>query len=120
MLDARLDPLIHPLTRLSICAALAGVDWLEFSAVRDAVKVSDSALSKHARVLEDAGYLEIRKGAVGRRPRTWLRLSGTGKRAFDSHLSGLRRLTGATAGENSADGHESDAISQPPRASPAI
>jgi len=95
VLDTQLDPLIHPLTRLAICASLAGVDWLEFSAVRDAVNISDSVLSKHARVLENAGYLEIRKGAVGRRPRTWFRLSATGRRAFDSHLSGLHRLTGA-------------------------
>lgn len=101
MLDTRLDPLIHPLTRLSICAALSGVDWLEFSAVRDAVNISDSVLSKHARVLEDAGYLKIRKGAVGRRPRTWLQLSRTGRRAFDNHVSALHRLTGANAGSTS-------------------
>jgi len=63
--------LVHPPTRLSICALLAaGADWVEFATVRDAVGVSDSVLSKQTRTLQEAGYVEIRKGAVGRRPRT--------------------------------------------------
>ena len=92
MAGADLDELIHPLPRLSICAALAGVDWAVFSVLRDQAGLSDSALSKHARVLEDAGYLELRKGAVGRRPRTWLRLTDTGRAAFARHMAGLAEL----------------------------
>ena len=34
---AKPDPLIHPITRLSICGLLAaGADWVEFAALRDA------------------------------------------------------------------------------------
>jgi hypothetical protein len=63
---AKPDPLIHPITRLSICGLLAaGADWGEFAALRDAAGISDSVLSKQSRVLEDAGYVEVRKGAVG-------------------------------------------------------
>jgi DNA-binding transcriptional ArsR family regulator len=66
---AKPDALIHPITRLSICGLLAaGADWVEFAALRDAAGISDSVLSKQSRVLEDAGYVEVRKGAVGRRP----------------------------------------------------
>ena len=73
---AKPDPLIHPITRLSICGLLAaGADWIEFAALRDAAGISDSVLSKQSRVLEDAGYVEVRKGAIGRRPRTWFRLT---------------------------------------------
>jgi DNA-binding transcriptional ArsR family regulator len=88
--EGRLDPVIHPLARLSICGLLAaGADWVEFAVVRDSVGVSDSVLSKHSRALEDAGYLEVRKGAVGRRPRTWFRLTGSGRHAFAGHLAWL-------------------------------
>jgi DNA-binding MarR family transcriptional regulator len=86
------DPVIHPLTRLSICALLASVDWSEFATVRDAVGVSDSQLSKHARVLEEAGYLKVKKGAVGRRARTWFKLTPRGRAAFDEHMAYLRGL----------------------------
>lgn len=96
-----LDLTIHPPTRLQICALLAGADWVEFATVRDAVGVSDSVLSKQSRVLEEAGYIRVRKGAVGRRPRTWFRLTPAGRRAFARHLEALQSLA-ATGRQNGA------------------
>jgi len=91
--EARQDALIHPITRLSICGLLAaGADWVEFAALRDAAGISDSVLSKQSRVLEDAGYLKVRKGAVGRRPRTWFQLTPEGRRALEGHLAWLAQL----------------------------
>ena len=94
-----IDPVIHPLPRMSVCSMLAaGADWVEFAAVRDSTELSDSMLSKHSRALEDAGYVEIRKGAVGRRPRTWLRITRRGRRAFLAHVAALREMAeGPTA-----------------------
>lgn len=90
---SELDPVIHPLPRLSICALLAGgADWVEFSTVRDATGLSDSMVSKHSRALEAVGYLQVRKGAVGRRHRTWFRLTDAGLRAFQDHVAALRRM----------------------------
>jgi DNA-binding MarR family transcriptional regulator len=92
-MTAQPNPLIHPITRLSICGLLAaGADWVEFAALRDAAGISDSVLSKQSRVLEDAGYLEVRKGAVGRRPRTWFRLTAAGRQALEGHLAWLAEL----------------------------
>ena len=97
-MTARPDPLIHPITRLSICGLLAaGADWVEFAALRDAAGISDSVLSKQSRVLEDAGYLEVRKGAIGRRPRTWFRLTAEGRQAVQGHLAWLAQLEEAVS-----------------------
>ncbi|HEY2725088.1 MAG TPA: transcriptional regulator [Pseudonocardiaceae bacterium] len=102
---ARLDEIIHPVTRLSICGLLAaGADWVEFAVVRDSVGVSDSVLSKQSRVLEDAGYLEVRKGAVGRRPRTWFRLTPAGRDAFTAHVAWLQNAA-RRAAEAAPTGH---------------
>ncbi|EYT62323.1 ArsR family transcriptional regulator [Dietzia sp. UCD-THP] len=90
----RLDEVIHAPVRFSIVAALAGVDDAEFATIRDAVEVSDSTLSKQVAVLEKAGYLKVRKGYVGKRPRTWLALSREGRRAYGSHLEALRAIAG--------------------------
>ncbi|GEA89424.1 winged helix-turn-helix domain-containing protein [Cellulomonas cellasea] len=90
----RLDEVIHAPVRLSIVAALAATDEAEFGAVRDAVEVSDSALSKHASALEQAGYVAVRKGYVGKRPRTWLKLTPPGRDALAAHLAALRRIAG--------------------------
>ena len=88
-----LDPVIHPLPRLSICAILAaGPQWVEFRVVRETTGLSDSMVSKHARALEDVGYVEVRKGAVGRRPRTWFRLTPLGRARYREHVVQLRKL----------------------------
>jgi DNA-binding MarR family transcriptional regulator len=81
---------------MSVCAVLSAVDWVAFAVVRDRAGLSDSALSKHARTLEDAGYVEVRKGAVGRRPRTWLRLTDSGRTAFIRHMQALAQIGDGT------------------------
>lgn len=88
----RLDEVIHSPVRFSVVAALAKVDEADFAAVRDAVQVSDSVLSKQIAHLERAGYVHVRKGHVGKRPRTWLRLSPDGTDAFARHLAALRAI----------------------------
>lgn len=88
----RLDELIHAPVRLSIVAALAQVDEAEFAHVRDTVEVSDSVLSKQATQLEAAGYVKIRKGYIGKRPRTWLSLTNAGRTAYTGHLDALRAI----------------------------
>ena len=72
---AELDDLIHERKRLAIVSALAGHDWLSFTELKALVETSDGNLSVHARKLEDAGYLECRKGFAGRVPRTDYRLT---------------------------------------------
>ena len=89
-----LDQVIHAPYRLQIVSLLAGLTEAEFSFVRDELEISDSVLSKSATVLADAGYLEIRKGHVGRRSRTWLKLTPEGRRAFAAYLEDLQQVVG--------------------------
>jgi len=88
----RLDPVIHAPVRLSIVATLNQVDEAEFAHVRDTVEVTDSVLSKQATALETATYVKIRKGYIGKRPRTWLSLTPAGRRAYTAHLEALRNI----------------------------
>ena len=80
--------------RFSIVAALATVDEAEFATVRDAVEASDSVLSKAASALEQVGYVKVKKGYVGKRPRTWLGLTPAGRLAYAAHLTALREIAG--------------------------
>ncbi|WP_212828471.1 winged helix-turn-helix domain-containing protein [Polymorphospora rubra] len=73
-------------------AVLASATELEFGTARDASGLSDSVLSKQAAALESAGYVAIRKGHIGRRPRTWLSLTKAGRRALRSHVAALQHL----------------------------
>ncbi|EGJ78797.1 hypothetical protein STTU_6008 [Streptomyces sp. Tu6071] len=49
-------------------------------------------MSRIATALAEAGYVRVRKGYAGRRPRTWLSLTAEGRRALAAHLEGLRAL----------------------------
>ncbi|MFC7385863.1 winged helix-turn-helix domain-containing protein [Sphaerisporangium rhizosphaerae] len=98
-----LNPVIHAPVRLRVMSLLAAVEEAEFAFVRDEVEVSDSVMSKHAAALESAGYVAIRKGHVGKRPRTWLRLTPEGRRAYTSHVAALRDIV-ARSGLSLTDG----------------
>jgi DNA-binding transcriptional ArsR family regulator len=92
VIKPRFDELIHAPTRLSIVALLAASEWAEFKFIRDSVGLSDSALSKQLTTLEEAGYIEIRKGFVGKRPRTSARLNSVGRAAFEQHVAALQEI----------------------------
>jgi DNA-binding transcriptional ArsR family regulator len=100
------NELIHAPTRLAIVSLLAASEWADFKFIRDELELSDSALSKQLTTLVDAGYVEINKGFVGKRPRTSARLSRAGRGAFDQHVAALqeivaragREVTSQTAG----------------------
>jgi DNA-binding MarR family transcriptional regulator len=92
MTAPKLDDVIHAPARLSIVALLAASQWVEFSVTRDHVGVSDSVLSKHVTTLETAGYVKVKKGYVGKRPRTWLQLTRSGRTAFEGHVAALHAI----------------------------
>ena len=92
MTAPKFDELIHAPTRLAIVSLLAAAEWADFKFIRDEVGLSDSALSKQLTTLEEAGYVEIRKGFVGKRPRTYARLSLVGRAAFTQHVAALQEI----------------------------
>ena len=92
-----LNETIHSPTRLSIMAALAPMERMDFPLLRDTIEASDSLLSKHMTILETAGYIEVTKGHVGKRPRTWLALTEQGREAYTAYLDALRSLVDSDA-----------------------
>lgn len=86
------DEVVHAPNRLQICAMLAAVEALNFATVRQALSISDSVLSKHVKVLADAGYVHTSKTPHGSRTRTWLSLTDAGRAALEGHLAELRRI----------------------------
>jgi hypothetical protein len=104
----QLDPVIYSPIRLSIVACLAAVERAEFGFVRDTVEVSDSVLSKQVSNLEHAHYVKVKKGYVGKFPRTWLSITTTGRRAFDAHLTALAAIAGTTPTPSNATAPAAD------------
>ena len=87
-----LDPIIHVRVRLGIVSALAVEESLTFNELKERLETSDGNLSVHARRLEEAGYVEIRKSFDGRIPRTDYRLTETGRQALQRYLDHMEAL----------------------------
>ncbi|MFD5796865.1 winged helix-turn-helix domain-containing protein [Streptomyces diastatochromogenes] len=90
-----LDRELHHPTRLALAAYLSACGEAEFAVLRDYCQVSDSTLSKTLSALEKTGYVSIRKGYLGKRPRTWAALTLTGRRALAGHLTALEEIASA-------------------------
>ena len=87
------DPVIHQPLRLKIMAALNGLprgERLEFVRVRAILNAAEGNLSAHLGTLNKAGYIKVEKNFNGRRPRTWISLTGTGARAYGDYAAYLR------------------------------
>jgi len=89
---AQLDPIIHVRVRLGIVSALAVEESLTFNELKERLDTSDGNLSVHARRLEEAGYVEIKKSFEGRIPRTDYRLTKTGLQALQGYLDHMEAL----------------------------
>lgn len=94
--EAAFDETIHAPLRLRICGILRHLDEIDFAVLRDTLGTTDATLSKHLRVLLDAGYIAMTKSPsptrADARRLTWIRQTRTGRQAFDAHMEELRRI----------------------------
>ncbi|MCS5715350.1 transcriptional regulator [Herbiconiux sp. CPCC 205716] len=94
--DDGFDEQIHAPTRLRICGLLRPVDSAEFSTLRSALGLSEANLSKTLRSLTEIGYVTVSKASSASRGdlrrTTAVALTPAGRRAFDGHVTALRRI----------------------------
>lgn len=92
---ADLDETVHQRARLGILAILNESKEADFSHLKSALALTDGNLGRHLAVLVEAGHVTVRKGSDGRRTRTWVRITATGRRALRTEVELLRRLLSA-------------------------
>ncbi len=89
------DEVIHQSMRLKITATLNALPrggQLEFNKLKSVLDATDGNLSTHLNALEKAGYVEVTKDFVGKKPRTRVTLTKEGRRAFTAHVAYLKGL----------------------------
>jgi len=89
------DEIIHQSTRLRIAATLNALpdgEMLEFGRLKAILGATDGNMGTHLTALEKAGYIEVAKDFVGKKPRTRVALSRTGRTAFARHVAYLKAL----------------------------
>ncbi len=80
-----IDKVIHEPARLSIMTRLYVVESADFLFMMRQTGLTFGNLSAHMSKLEEAGYIDIIKEFVGKKPHTMLKLTKKGRRAFDDY-----------------------------------
>ena len=90
------DKVIHEAARLIIMSYLYLVDSADFLFIMQQSGFTFGNLSSHMKKLEEAGYIEVLKDFVNRRPRTMLKLTPAGRKAFKVYREKMRSLLDQT------------------------
>ena len=93
------DEIIHQSTRLRLTATLNALgtgEAMEFARLKDVLGTTDGNMTTHLTTLEGAGYIQILKDFVGKKPRTRIALTPQGRRAFRRHVEYLKSLLDGT------------------------
>ena len=88
----KLNRLIHERIRLGIVSALAASDSLTFNELKELLDTSDGNLSVHARKLEEAGYIRVKKSFDDRMPKTEFSLLDEGRNALQQYLAQMEHI----------------------------
>ena len=89
---AEIDRLIHEPARLMIMAYLYVVESADFLFLMHQTELTHGNLSSHMSKLEAAGYIEIVKDFVDRKPHTMLQLTDKGRTAFQKYRQSMMQL----------------------------
>jgi len=88
-----LDRVIHEKARLGVLTSLIShPDGLAFADVKQLCGLTDGNLSRHLKVLQEAGLVSIRKGYERNRPHTTCQLTDAGRQRFGDYLSVLEQV----------------------------
>ncbi len=91
---AEVDRVVHEPARLMILMYLYSVKEADFVFLLNATRLNWGNLSSHVTKLEEAGYVEVEKGFVGKKPRTLVRITSAGRKAVNAYR---RTMQGALA-----------------------
>lgn len=92
---SEIDRLIHEPVRLVLVSNLYVVDEADFVYLASRTGFTSGNISSHMTKLENAGYVEVTKTFVGKRPRTSYRLTQGGRDAFEQYRASVEGLLNA-------------------------
>lgn len=86
----KLDPLLHSELRLAIMSLLISVNRAEFTYLKEQTEATAGNLSVQLTKLEEAGYIQVKKGFKGKMPQTTCLITAKGTKAFEKYVDDLK------------------------------
>ena len=87
-----IDRIIHEPSRLVIMAQLYVIQSADFLFLQNQTGMTPGNLSSHLSKLEEAGYVEVTKEFIDRKPHTALALTKRGRDAFRTYRKKMRQV----------------------------
>jgi DNA-binding MarR family transcriptional regulator len=89
-----LDPILHSQLRLAIVSLLMGVEYAEFSYIKEETEATQGNLSAQLKKLAEAEYVKIEKTFKNNYPNTTVKLTAKGKKAFENYVRDISGYLG--------------------------
>jgi len=86
------NPLLHQTIRSKLVSLLISNNELPFKALKVALGVTDGNLSSHLSKLEKENYIGIEKVFEGKRPKTVVKITTEGRKAFELYIEALKQF----------------------------
>ena len=90
--QVEIDKIIHEPARLKIIAQLYVVESVDFLFLMRQTGLTQGNVSGHLSKLEDADYVKINKGYIGKRPQTIISLTKKGRERFNTYIKTMRDM----------------------------
>lgn len=107
-----INRLIHEPARYNVMALLYVVERADFLFVQNQTGLTPGNLSSHVSKLEAAEYIEVKKTFVRKTPKTSLRLTPTGRAAFDAYRAKMSVVFSPGSEEEDAKTSEAEQSKQ--------
>jgi DNA-binding MarR family transcriptional regulator len=85
-----LNPILHSELRLGIMSILLSVEEADFVFIREETGATAGNISVQIEKLSEAGYIEVKKGFVGKRTRTVCKITEKGVDSFEEYVEALK------------------------------
>ena len=95
---ADVDRTIHEPARLMVLMYLYSVESADYVFLMRAAGLTWGNLSSHLSKLEEAGYVQIEKQFLGKKPHTMIRLTGQGRKAFQEYQQTMQQALNSLQG----------------------
>ncbi|RBQ02963.1 winged helix-turn-helix domain-containing protein [Pedobacter miscanthi] len=89
---ADLNKIFDSRIRLGVMSMLVVNDEISFNDLKQMLELTDGNLASHLNTLEQAEFIKVHKGFIGRKTSTTYSITALGKQAFKAHLDALEKM----------------------------
>ena len=72
---------------------------ISYNELKELLQLTDGNLASHIKGLEEAGFVKVQKGFIGRKTSTMYSATKAGEKAFRQHLDALEQMIKNTPGK---------------------